>query len=660
MVKNKPDYMNPGVYQVNRLPARAYFLPPQTLSLSGRWDFYLTDSPLNPPPDTHDKKAWSQIAVPGHWELQGFGYPQYTNFVYPFPTDPPNVPSINPTGYYETNFTVPETWAQEGSFKCRLRFEGVDSAFRIFVNGKEIGYNQGRTNAAEFDIDEIIDKGSNALNRLRVVVYKWSDGSYIEDQDMWWLSGECLVLCFFNMLLTFPGIYRDVFLLAFPKPAHIEDFFVRTSFDDDMEDAQLDVDITAQFGSNVPSDAEIGFKLFDSEGTEVASADSDSLASHPKMIKLGKKVLNPLKWTAETPNLYKLVLSLSLCGLKLQEIQQQVGFRVVEVSGGQLRVNGTAIEIRGVNRHDHHPRFGRAVPFNFIKQDLVTMKRHNVNALRCSHYPNDPRLLVLANELGLYVMDEADLECHGMGVDFARLPSADLAWKGAYVDRMQNLVQRDKNQPSVILWSLGNEAWYGENHQAMYEWSKKFDPGRPVHYENDHEFRASDVESYMYTDFGQLADLATRDGDKYEKPIILCEYLHAMGTGPGGAKEYMSVFRKHRRLQGGYVWEWANHGLLNTSEKIPGSKHRTEYYAYGGDFGDQPNDGNFVMDGLCDSEHEPGPGLIDLKHAYQPVALTAKYNAHHSGHDIYIENLNNFMDLDDFECLSTTLSCNQE
>ena len=349
------------------------------------------------------------------------------------------------------------------------------------------------------------------------------------------------------------------------------------------------------------------------------------------------------------------MLTLSLEGREIQVVEQQVGFRTVEVSSGQLRVNGVPIEIRGVNRHDHHPRFGRAVPIDFIKKDLITMKRHNVNSLRTSHYPNDPRLLVLANELGLYVMDEADLECHGMGIDFGRLPSADPVWKGAYVDRMQNLVHRDKNQPCVIMWSLGNESWYGENHQAMYEWSKKFDVTRPIHYENDHEFRASDVESYMYTGFDQLAELAERDGDNYEKPILLCEYLHAMGNGPGSAKEYMELFRKHRRLQGGYVWEWANHGLLKKIDE----KSERRFYAYGGDFGDEPNDGNFVMDGLCNSEHNPGPGLLELKQAYQPIAFRMQPSADDAGHNVYIQNLFDFQDLGLAECVATVLSCDQ-
>ena len=424
-----------------------------------------------------------------------------------------------------------------------------------------------------------------------------------------------------------------------------------------MEDAALEVDIVPEFADDITIDAALSLKLLDANGKEVASVKNTKILS-PEMKKttLAAEVPSPLKWTAETPYLYRLFLTLSLNGHELQVIEQQVGFRTVEVSGGQLRVNGVPIEIRGVNRHDHHPRFGRAVPIEFVKLDLLTMKRHNINALRCSHYPNDPRLLIFANELGLYVMDEADLECHGMGPNLERLPSADPAWKGAYIDRMQNLVHRDKNHPCVIMWSLGNESWYGENHQAMYEWSKTFDASRPVHYEGDHEFRASDVESYMYTGFDELADLATRDGDNYEKPIVLCEYLHAMGAGPGSAKVYMELFRKHRRLQGGYVWEWANHGLL----KMLNHKGGVSYYAYGGDFHDEPNDGNFVMDGLCNSEHVPGPGLVELQRAYQPVALSLQIDADDASHKIYIKNLYNFQNLDDLEYVSTIVSCDQK
>lgn len=348
------------------------------------------------------------------------------------------------------------------------------------------------------------------------------------------------------------------------------------------------------------------------------------------------KLSNPLKWTAEHPNLYHLHITLTAKGQTLQVIDQTVGFRAVELKDGLIQVNGRPIHLRGVNRHDHHPRYGRAVPIDFIKHDLVLMKQHNINAIRCSHYPNHPALVSFANEVGLYVMDEADLECHGMGVDLEHLPSDDPAWNRAYLDRIQQVIHRDKNNASVIMWSLGNESFFGQNHVAMYKWAKEYDPTRLVHYEGDHEYRASDICSSMYNSVSDLVNLATRDGDEYDKPILLQEYGHAMGNGPGVLKEYQETFDKYRRLQGGFVWEWANQGLLKKLEDDSGGS----FYAYGGDFGDQPNDGNFVMDGLCTSEHMPGPGLVELKKVYQPVTF------HREGNKVLVKNRHDFMSLE--------------
>ena len=431
--------------------------------------------------------------------------------------------------------------------------------------------------------------------------------------------------------------------MAFPRKAHIEDFFVRTSFDRKMENATLEIDITPRLEFAV----ELTLELLDSRDKPAAPIKIFELGPNNDTVTCAMKVTKPLKWTAERPNLYKLFITISANTTVFQRIEQNIGFRIVEIKDGLLQVNGTPILLKGTNRHDHHPRLGRAVPLDFIRHDLIQMKQHNFNALRCSHYPNDPRLLSIADEIGLYVLDEADLECHGMGVDWDHLPSATPSWEGAYLARMQQLVHRDKNHPSVIMWSLGNESWYGENHQTMYKWSKSYDKTRPVHYENDHEFRASDVISYMYLSIEDLIREATQDGDEYEKPVILQEYLHAMGNGPGAAKEYVEAFRKYRRLQGGFIWEWANHGI----EKKLNDGSGTSFYAYGGDFGDEPNDGNFVMDGLCDSEHLPGPGLIELKSAYQPVSVSLENDGDKV--DIRIENLFDFDELDDFECLWT-------
>jgi beta-galactosidase len=340
----------------------------------------------------------------------------------------------------------------------------------------------------------------------------------------------------------------------------------------------------------------------------------------------------------------------------IQTVKQAVGFRQVEIKNGNLTVNGKAVLLRGVNRHDHHPEFGRAVPLDFIRRDLLLMKQHNVNALRCSHYPSSPALYDIADELGLYVMDEADLECHGFYDAVARpqaipesmpyearklltfpqaakFTSDNPTWEAAYVERMRQMVHRDRNHPCVIIWSLGNEAFYGQNHKSMYEWVKQEDPTRPVHYEGDTKAASADMFSYMYIPVPDLIVKALDNGDNFKKPIIVCEYGHAMGNGPGGLREYQNAFHKYRRLQGGFIWEWANHGLL---QKL---QNGDSCYAYGGDFGDKPNDGNFVMDGVCTSAHNPGPGLIEFKKVIQPVEIRRE------GNQFVLTNLYDFLAL---------------
>lgn len=449
-------------------------------------------------------------------------------------------------------------------------------------------------------------------------------------------------------------------LVAFSSQARIEDVFIKTELDSTYTDATLEVSLSL----HAESPSLVRVKLYKpDDNDEVLKSTELKIEIGQESADIFMPVATPQKWTAETPTLYKLEISLFKTthgSQALQTIVQKVGFRKVEIQKGNLTVNGQPILLRGVNRHDHHHLFGRAVPLSFIREDLLQMKRYNINSLRCSHYPSHPRLLELCDELGLWVMDEADLECHGFydavarpmdipeSMDYeerkklafgkaAEFTTDNPEWKDAYVDRMAQLIHRDKNHASVIIWSLGNEAFYGQNHKAMYEYAKKVDPSRPVHYEGDAHALTADMYSYMYPSLERLIDFATAEGDDFSKPIVLCEYAHAMGNAPGGLVEYMDAFRKYRRLQGGFIWEWANHGIW-VEPTEPGKKG---YYAYGGDFDDFPNDGDFVMDGLCYSDHSPTPGLIELRKAYEPVRAWVENDL------IVIKNEYDFVSLDD-------------
>ncbi|KAL4932488.1 putative beta-galactosidase [Aspergillus undulatus] len=636
------DWENPAIFQRNRLKPRAYWIPETSLSLNGNWDFNYVSSPLlAPSPSTIAEDAdlseqaeaqWKPIAVPGHWQLQGYGRPNYTNVIFPFPVNPPFVPSENPTGTYKRSFHVP--WAWDENAQIRLRFDGVDSAYHVWVNGVEVGYAQGSRNPAEFDISEIVTRGE--ANEVFVRVYQWSDGSYIEDQDQWWLS----------------GIFRDVTLIAFPSIARIEDYRVETVLDSEYVNAELKVavDVTATEASTVL------VTLFDPfNDYELLSTEEQTLENE-RTLSFSLPVNDPKKWTAETPDLYDLeiILSNPAAGATLQKITHRVGFRQVEIQNGNITVNGRPILFRGVNRHDHHPLHGRAVPLDFVKKDLLLMKTHNINSVRCCHYPSTPQLFSMCDELGLWVMDEADLECHGFydavarpldipeSMDYeqrkrltfaqaAEFTSNNPQWKEAYIDRAVQMVARDRNYASVVIWSLGNEAFYGDNHAAMYEYIKTVDPSRPVHYEGDMEAKTADMYSYMYPSVSRITRLANEEGDDFTKPIVLCEYGHAMGNAPGALEEYMEAFRTHRRLQGGWIWEWANHGLWDADKA---------HYGYGGDFGDQPNDGSFVLDGLLYSDHSPTPGLVELRKAYAPV------HAWFEAGVIFVENRFDFVGLE--------------
>lgn len=625
------DWQNPSLIHRNRLPARSYFfhypdtVPALTLDrtaspwvqlLNGAWKFSYAPTPAEAPASffapSYDVSAWDSIAVPGHWQLQGYGHPHYTNVQFPFPVNPPYVPTENPTGSYRREFTVGREWA---GMRLVLRFEGVDSAFHVWVNGKAVGFSKGSRIPSEFDVTELVKPG---VNTLAVRVYQWSDGTYCEDQDMWWLS----------------GIFRDVMLLALPS-LHVEDLRVRTPFKVGDASAGLEVRVRLGSGSGKILKGSVEAELLDAAGQSVLAKPLKAKVAAGAEVLLSGKVAAPQLWSAETPCLYTLLVTVRDAKNRVVDVvPQQVGFRTVEIRGSVFLVNGVAIKIKGVNRHETHPDFGRAIPLEAMVDDILIMKRHNINAVRTSHYPDDPRWYDLCDRYGLYLIDECDLETHG----FERIrnwggnPTEVPEWREACVDRMVRMVERDKNHPSIIMWSLGNEAHFGDNHVAMAECARKLDPTRPIHYEGDYHIQTADVYSRMYAPVEQMALLAAGDEEKFEelarckpvdgaryidKPFIQCEYAHAMGNGPGGLKEYWETIYSSDRLMGGCIWEWADHGLRRTTAD------GREYFAYGGDFGDMPNDGNFVCDGLVFPDRQPSPGLVEYKKVLEPVKVEA-------------------------------------
>ncbi|WP_225333556.1 glycoside hydrolase family 2 TIM barrel-domain containing protein [Halomicrobium urmianum] len=609
------DWTDPETIGRNRLEPHTDVLPypdrqgavasdraasPWITSLNGQWRFDLVPTPSDAPEGFADPAFdigdWDDIEVPLNWQAAGYGDPHYTNVVYPFPVDPPNVPTENPTASYRRTFHVDEDWTDR---QVRLHFEGVDSAFHLWVNGERVGYSEGARLPSEFDVSEHVEPGENTV---AVRVYKWSNGSYLEDQDMWWLS----------------GIFRDTYAYAVPE-THVADVDVRTDLDDEYADGHLRADVDLANAGDAAETATLDAELRDPDGATVAEFEATAGVDvgETTTVTLETDVEAPDLWTAETPDCYDLVVSLRDEGGEVTEtVAETVGFREVAIEDGQFLVNGEAVTIRGVNRHDFHPDRGRNVPVETMREDVELMKRHNVNAVRTAHYPNDSRFYDLCDEYGLYVVDETDLECHGMELapDTPHLSDAP-EWEATYVDRMVRMLERDKNHPSVVIWSLGNESDFGSNHVAMAEETRERDPTRPIHYEPDEEQEVSDVVGPMYPPWDQLEAWAAED--EYEHPVILCEYAHAMGNGPGNLAEYWDLFYEHDRLQGGFVWDWLDQGLRQTTDD------GEEWFAYGGDFGDEPNDANFNINGLVLPDRTPSPGLVEYRKVIEPVALSA-------------------------------------
>ena len=614
-----PDWENPALLERQREAPHVSLLPyadeasallgepgasPFYKLLNGQWAFHYYTAPELVPPRFFDEDLatadWDTIPVPSNWQLHGYGRPQYLNVAYPFPVDPPRVPNDNPVGCYRRAFSLPAGWDGRQIF---LHFAGVVSAFYVWVNGQAAGYSQGSHLPSEFNITPYLHHDSE--NTLAVQVFQWSDGSYLEAQDMWRLS----------------GIFRDVALFATPA-LHLRDFHVSTELDAQYRNAEICISAAVKnYVGKSCEDYTLTAKLFDDAGQLIfmqCFPDAPRLfAGAETRITMTAPVENPRKWSAEDPALYTLLLMLEGPDGQVIEVERcAVGFRKFEVKDYQVLVNGHPIKLRGVNRHDTHPDLGYAVSPAAMLLDITLMKQHNINAVRTSHYPNDPRWLDLCDRFGLYVIDESDLETHGFGLvgDWAQL-AKDPAWEAAFVDRAARMVARDRNHPSILMWSLGNESGYGPNHDAMATCIRQADPSRLIHYESAQQAPVVDVFSQMYPSVDFIIQQGERSDDP--RPYFMCEYAHAMGNGPGNLKEYWDAIRKYPRLLGGCVWEWVDHGLRRRTQT------GEEWFAYGGDFGDYPNDGNFCQDGLMFPDRRPYPSVLEYKKVLEPVHVEA-------------------------------------
>jgi beta-galactosidase len=612
--------------------------------LNGDWKFHWVAEPSARPMDFYkkdfDDSGWKTIPVPSNWQVQGYGLPIYCNIPYPFnnsnpplvmepvPDDYTKSKLPNPVGSYRHEFQIPQDWDGKQIF---LKFEGVQSAFYLWINGERIGYSQGSMTPAEFDITSYIKPGTNTL---AAEVYRWSDGSYLEDQDFWRLS----------------GIYRDVVLYAQPKQA-IRDFFILPQLDETYTRGSLYITVSVNNSTTDNKDVEIEAALFDADNKPVKTISGTTLVRHysTKKLSLELDAGTVNTWSAETPYLYTLVIT-SSAG---ESTSYKVGFRTVEIADLQVLVNGRPVEFLGVNRHEIDPDRGRVMTEEMMLKDILLMKRSNINIVRTCHYPDTPRWYKLCDEYGIYVIDEANLESHGMGLDNGSL-SREPEWRDAQIDRGVRMVHRDKNHPCVIFWSMGNEAGDGENFRYQREAMLAIDSSRVIHYQGNTEW--SDVNSGMYWDLKGLSGYPTWNP---VKPFILCEYSHSMGNALGNLKEYVDLFRKEKALIGGCIWDFVDQGLRaryaedNSGIGVvapfgggvePGDKF---FFAHGGSFGDRPNDRNFCVNGLVTSDRRDTAKLHEVKYLYQSIwadvidAATGK---------IRIRNEYDFIDLDQFTC----------
>ncbi len=665
-----PDWNhNPEITHLNSMNAHAASLPFDTAeealignrcssrffkSLNGMWKFSFAENAEKRIADfyetNYDCSFWNEIKVPSNWQLEGYDYPQYTNVIYPWnerePLAPPFAPTVyNPVGSYIRYFTVPKTWDGQPVF---LSFQGVESAFYVWLNGEMVGFHKDTFSPSEFDITPYLIEGEN---KLAVEVYRWCDASWLEDQDFWRLS----------------GIFREVYLYSTPKQ-HIYDFFVITELDNDYINSKLNISVTLVDYDNCRDNrVTLELHLFDKAKKPVfktpLSLNVDLSGKRSNAVELTTSIEAPLKWSAEHPNLYTLVLTLkNQDGLLLEAVSTRIGFRKFEIKDGLMKINGQRIVLKGVNRHEFSCTKGRAIDREDMLTDIILMKQHNINAVRTSHYPNQPAWYDLCDQYGIYVIDETNLETHGTWgyhqteEEECNIPGSKKSWTKPVLDRANSMFQRDKNHPCVIIWSLGNEAFGGENFLKMHDFFKSNDPTRIVHYEGIVHLRkyeaASDIESQMYSNPRDLEAYAlnmmhwevnslTMNNNKI-KPFLLCEYSHSMGNSTGNLFKYTDLFDKYPILQGGFIWDWIDQAILT---KTP---EGDDYLAYGGDFGDTPNDGNFCGDGLLFADRTVSPKLYEVKKCYQNVRF---YPYDLSQGKVRIENKHLFTNLNEYELI---------
>ncbi|MEO1009845.1 MAG: glycoside hydrolase family 2 TIM barrel-domain containing protein [Bacteroidota bacterium] len=570
-------------------------------SLNGTWDFYWSKNPMERPDDFYtegfDLTGWDTIPVPSNWEIQGHGIPVYTNVTYMFPANPPYIPhTANPVGSYKRKFEMPREW--DGK-KVYLHFEGVSGAMYVWVNGQMVGYNEGSKTPAAFEVTDIVRPGENTV---AVQVLKWSDASYMEDQDFWRLS----------------GIHRDVYLYATHKTT-IKDFTAVADLENNYSDGafQLQVDI------DNPKGQELEVKLLDGTTEVFTGVKNIPMEGNGTPIRFEKTIPDVKTWNAEKPNLYTLLLHLKDGkGNTMEAVSFKIGFRKIEIKNNQFLVNGKPVLIKGANLHDHNDETGHVVPESLTLKDLELMKRNNLNAIRCSHYPKDPHFYRMCDRYGFYVVDEANIESHGMGATNqgldnnteaqAKHPAYQPQWKAMHLDRTVRMFERDKNFTSIVTWSLGNEAGNGANFFATYDWLKKNDATRPVQYEGATSYTNTDIQAPMYM---RIPDMEAYAKSNPERPLIQCEYAHAMGNSLGNLQEYWDIIEKYDVLQGGFIWDWVDQGIKTTTED------GREYWAYGGDLGGQDlqNDANFCLNGVVNPDRSVQPLLHELKKVYQAI-----------------------------------------